>query len=106
MKTTQTTGFSHKLRHLALAAALAATSAGVPAAPALADDWHHDRGRAEWGNHRGYDRDDWRYRGPYVAVTPGYAYDPYYAYPYGYAYAPAPVYASPGVSVVLPIHIR
>ena len=92
MTKTQTTGFTRKLRNFALAAALVATSAGALAAPALADDWHHDRDH------------DWGYR-PYVAVTPGYAYDPYY-YPYGYAYAPAPVYASPGVDFVFPIHIR
>jgi hypothetical protein len=104
MTTTQTTGFSRKLRNLALAAALAVTSAGIVAAPALAADWHHDSGRGhhEWRGHGG----GW-WGGPYVAVTPGCTYyDPYYGYPYGYACAPAPVYAAPGVNVVLPIHIR
>ena len=104
MTTKQSSGFSRKLRNLALAAALAVTSAGVVAAPALAADWHHDGGRYHQG-WRGHGSGWWG--GPVVAVTPGCAYNPYYGYPYGYACAPpAPVYAAPGVNVVLPIHIR
>jgi hypothetical protein len=102
MTTTQTTGFTRKLRNLALAAAVAATSAGVLAAPALAADWHHDHGRY----HQGWRGGGW-WGGPVVAVTPGCGYyNPYYGYPYGYPCAPAPVYAAPGVNFVLPIHIR
>ncbi len=99
MTKTQTNAFSRKLRNLALAAALAATSAGVLAAPALAADWHHDRGRQEFRDHRRHDR----FYGPVVAVGPGYAYGPY-----GYAPPPpAPVYGFPPIlDLILPIHIR
>jgi len=102
MTKTQTNAFTRKLRNLALAAALAVTSAGVVAAPALAADWHRGHG----GYHQGWRGHGW-WGGPVVAVTPGCAYGPYYGYPYGYACAPpAAVFSVPGVNVVLPIHIR
>ena len=98
MTKTLSNTFSRKLRHLALAAALAATSAGALAAPALAADWHHGPARQEFRDHRGHDR----FFAPVVAVSP-YAYGPY-----GYAPPPpAPVYGFPPVlDLILPIHIR
>jgi hypothetical protein len=98
MTKTQSITFTRKLRNLALAAALAATSAGFVAAPALAADWHHDRGRQEFRDHRGHGG----FFAPVVSVNP-YAYGPY-----GYAPPPpAPVYGFPPIlDFILPIHIR
>ena len=94
---TKTTKFTRKLRNFTLAVALAATSAGALAAPALADDWHHGPARQEFRDHRWHDR----YFGPEVAVGTGYGYGA------PYAYAPPPVYVAPPVlSLILPIHIR
>jgi hypothetical protein len=95
---TKSTNFTRKLRNLTLAVAMAATSVGALAAPALAADWHHGPARHEYRDHRWHDR----FYGPVVAVDPGYGYAPY-----GYAPPPAPVYAAPPVlSLILPIHIR
>ena len=109
MTKTQTSGFTRKLRTLALAAAVAATSAGALAAPALAADWHHGPARQEFRDHRDHrDFRDHRWHGGFFA--PVVSVDPYgYGYgPYGYAPPPpAPVYAVPPIlDFILPIHIR
>jgi hypothetical protein len=95
------------LRKLVLVAGLAAVIGGLGAAPAFADEWHHDRDgwRGEHFRHDDWRHDDWRWREryehrPYVAVSPGY-YGP------GYAYAPPPVaYGAPALNFVFPLHIR
>ena len=101
MTKTQSNAFTRKLRNLALATALVAASAGVVAAPALAADWHHDRGRQEFRDYRDH-RGHGGYFAPVVSVNP-YAYGPY-----GYAPPPpAPVYGFPPIlDFIIPIHIR
>jgi hypothetical protein len=97
-----------------LSAAVAIGLMGGLASPAFADhdhDWWHDRGdwhEHEWREHEWREREwrehEWREHHPYyappVVVSP----------PPPVIYEPPPVvYAqpvSPGISVILPIHIR
>ncbi len=79
------------LRFLALGAALAIGGASL-STPALADHWHH-------GYHHYYHH-GYRYGYGYG----GYGYGPVYGP--GYYAAPPPVIYSPGLSVVVPLHIR
>jgi hypothetical protein len=99
------------MRSLGLAGVAAVALGLMSASPALADDWHHGRGHGH---------DGWRgphpvyYAHPrprvYYAPPPVY-YAPrprvYYAPPPPVYYAPPPVYyAPPGISLVIPLHIR
>ena len=77
-------------RFLALGAALAIGGATL-STPALADHWHH--------GYHGYHH----YYHPY-GYGYGYGYGPVYGP--GYYAAPPPVIYSPGLSVVVPLHIR
>lgn len=92
-----------------LSAAVAVGLVGGIAAPAFADhDWRDDHHEHEWREHEWHEREwrerEWREHHPYyappVVVSP----------PPAVVYAPPPVvYAqpvSPGISVILPIHIR
>src|ERR1700683_5490955 len=103
MSKPQTSGFTRKLRTLAVAAAVAATSAGALAAPALAADWHHGPARQEFRDHRDHrDFRDHRWHGGFFA--PVVSVDPYgYGYgPYGYAAPPpAPGLGGPAVPPLL-----
>jgi hypothetical protein len=98
------------LRRLAMAGAVAATLAGIGAAPALADDWGH-RGdgwrHGEW-RHDGWRRHEWReheWRERHGFFAPRYYYPPsYYYYPPSYAYVPPPVvyppaFVAPGLNL-------
>ena len=105
------------LRPLILAGAIAATLAGLGAAPALADDWGH-RGDG-WGHrgdgwgHRGWRDDDWRehewrrheWREHEWREHGGYGWGAPYYYAPGYVYAPPPVvypppaYVAPGFNL-------
>ncbi|HMA51977.1 MAG TPA: hypothetical protein VKP60_19600 [Magnetospirillaceae bacterium] len=89
-----------------LSAVIAAGLVGGIAAPAFAD-WHDDHHDHEWREH---DRDrEWRER-------EWREHHPYYAPPVVVSPAPSVVYApppvvysqpvSPGLSIILPIHIR
>lgn len=113
MKPTETTKTArpHRLiRRLGLAG-IAVVALGMSSGAALAD--------GGWRHGRGHDRDDWR--GPhraYYAHPRGYYYAPppvyyvprprvYYAPPPPVYYVPPPVYyAPPGISLVIPLHIR
>jgi hypothetical protein len=74
---------------LALALVLAGLVGGVLAPPAQADDRHR---------HERHDR-HYHHRGGYVAPGPGYVYAPP---PVVY---PGPV-VSPGINLIIPLHIR
>jgi len=69
---------------------LAAAAIGI-AAPAFADDWHHDRDHDRWHHHRAP---------VYSYYSPGYVYPPppvVYAPP-----PPPPVVAAPSLNIVIP----
>ncbi len=93
------------IRTYLLAFAILAGTAGATAAPALADDWGHDR---DARTHEWRDR-DWRYDRPPVAYAAApYAYAYTYAAPaYDYYAPPSPpppvVYAPPAASLSLTI---
>jgi len=98
------------IRGLGLAGIAAVALGALSASPALADDWHRDRDHDGWrGPHRVY------YEHPrprvYYAPPPRVYYAPpprvYYAPPPPVYYVPPPVYyAPPGISLVIPLHIR
>ena len=97
------------MRRLVMAGAVAATLAGIGAAPALADDWGHRwRDGDDW-RHEAFRRHEWReheWRERHGFFAPGYYDAPrYYYYPPSYAYVPPPVvypppaYVTPGLSL-------
>lgn len=81
------------LRTGLMALTLAALLGGAAAAPALAEDWHHDRDFRAHDEWRGHDRrgGDWGRHGHHR----------FYAYG-----APAYRYAPPPVNFVFPLDIR
>lgn len=89
-----------------LPATLAVVIALGAVAPAFADEhgwrereWHeHERRDREWREH------EWRVHHPYYAAPPVVVAPPPAYYPPPPVYAPPPV--APGISVILPIHIR
>lgn len=90
------------MRRLVMAAAVAATLAGIGAAPALADDWGHRWGDGDdYWRHEAFRRHEWReheWRERHGFYAPGYyAYPRYYYYPPSYAYVPPPVVYPPPV---------
>jgi hypothetical protein len=97
------------MRRLVMAGAMAATLAGIGAAPALADDWgHRGDGWHDNGRHEGWRRHEWReheWRERQGFFAPRYYYPPnYYYYPPSYTYVPPPViyppaYVEPGLSL-------
>jgi len=103
------------LRPLILAGAVAATLAGLGAAPARADDWgrrgggdweHQNWREHEWQREHEWREHEWRERQAYGWDAPRYYYGAprYYAAP-GYAYVPPPVaypppaYVAPGFNL-------
>lgn len=85
-----------------LSAAIAVGLMGGIAAPAFAD-WHDDHHDHEWREHEWRER-EWREHHPYYAPPVVVSPAPQVVYaPPPVVYAP-PV--SPGISVILPIHIR
>jgi|SRR6185312_13003324 len=84
------------MRRLIVAGAMVATLAGIGAAPALADDWHHrhDRFAHERFRHEPFRRHEF-FRRYYVVPRSYYA--PRYYYPPSYAYVPPPVVYPPPV---------
>lgn len=94
-----------------LAASLIVGFSAIASVPAKADD-DHDRGRHE-GYERDHDRGEWRehreheWREHHYYAPPPVVYAPapraVYVPPPVYA---APVYPTPGINLVIPLHIR
>lgn len=98
------------MRRLVMAGAMAATLAGIGAAPALADDWGHGWRDGDGWPHEAFRRHEWReheWRERHGFFAPGYYASPryYYYYPPSYTYVPPPVvypppaYVTPGLSL-------